>query len=154
MEAAQGDRGRAEAIGSRVGVGAALLMGGVLMASAGSAPGLLVSIAAVTVGVGSFAWFAGARVGRRIEPRGVGAALGIGALGGLASLLVAAVTASLVGAIWSLWDRSGLSAHDAYSYLGRPAVAVLFYGAWFAVPLGALSGALIFLLLWLRRPSP
>lgn len=146
-DAAQG----AGAIGSRVGVGAAVLMGGVLMAFATGATGLLVSIAAATAVVAAFAWFAGAWVARRIGRHGLPAALGLGALGGVASLGVAAVTAGLIGGIWSLADRSSLSAHAAWSYLGKPTLAVLGYGVWFAVPLGALAGGVIFLWLWLRR---
>ena len=154
MDAPQGDAAQgAGAIGGRVGVGAALLMGGVLMAFAGGATGLLASIAGATAVVAAFAWFAGAQVGRRIAQHGLGAALGLGALGGAASLGVAAVTAGLIGALWSLADRSRFSADAAWSYLGKPALAVLVYGAWFAVPLGALAGGAIWLWLRLRRPA-
>lgn len=155
MDAPEGDAAQgAGAIGSRVGVGAALLMGGILMAFATGATGLLVSIAAATGVVAAFAWFAGARVARRIEQQGrhgLPAALGLGALGSVASLGVAAVTAGLIGGLWSLTDRSRFSADAAWSYLGKPTLAVLGYGVWFAVPLGVLAGGVIFLLLWLRR---
>ena len=125
MEAAQGDRGRAEAIGSRVGVGAALLMGGVLMASAGKAPGLLAAIAGGTVAVGIFAWFAGARAGRRIQPHGVAAALGIGAAGGLAAGAVGGALTPLAAGLTAGMSR-GLG---ALANAGLEAAAGMFCGA-------------------------
>lgn len=150
---------RAGAIGSRVALGIAVLTGGVLLGAASGARGLQLAVAATTLVVAAFAWSAGATAGRAIDRhghRGLLAALAIGIAGGSASLLVASVTGAVAGAAWGLWDHHTFGADFVWSYLGKPALAVLLYGVWIATVLGAIGGAIIYV--WnfqlLRRPRP
>lgn len=138
---------RAGAIGSRVAVGIAFLTGGVLLGAASGAKGLQLSVAVTTLVVAAFAWSAGAAAGRAIDKhghRGLLAALVIGIAGGCASLLVASATGAVAGAAWGIWDHHAFGSDFIWSYLGKPALAVLLYGVWIAAVLGAVGGAIIY----------
>lgn len=150
---------RAGTIGSRVALGIAVLTGGVLLGAASGAKGLQLSVAATTIVVAAFAWSAGGAAGRAIDKhghRGLLAAMAIGIAGGSASLLVASAAGAVAGAMWGLWDHHTFGADFLWSYLGKPALAVLLYGVWIAAVLGAVGGAIIYV--WnfqlLRRRAP
>lgn len=134
-----------ERVGSWVGAGIAVVTGGALTVLGAGSLALCLSVVTATIGVALFAWRAGGIAARWIEGHGLLRALGIGVVGALLSLAVAALMASAVGGFWGLWDglRSGRWA-DAWSYLGKPAFAVLLYGAGVAIGLGILAGLLIF----------
>jgi hypothetical protein len=151
MSSSQIDRMRyAGAVGSRVAVGIALLTGGILIGALSGATGMQLTVAAATLVVAAFAWSAGSAAGRAIERHGsLPPALAIGIAGGGASLVVASATGAVAGAIWGVSDGHILGMDFLRSYIGRPALAVLLYGLWIAVLLGAIGGLIIHL--WLRR---
>lgn len=129
-------------LGSGVAATIALLTGTLLAVQVRGKPQLALAVAGVTVGVAGFAAFAGRAAGARIARHGWPAALGIGALGGVTSLLAAAVLASAAGTAMAFSD--GLQ--DPYwvkDYLVKPFVTVLAYGTMPAVGLGAIGGLLI-----------
>lgn len=138
----EADLERAKEIGSLTAPAVAIATGVVLSIFATRQPALLACIAGATVVVALFARSAGRVAGQQIASRTFPAALGIGALGGLASLLVAAVTASVAGLIWSLHDQTHTPGW-AYSYLGKPFLAVLSYGFVVALLLGVVTGLII-----------
>lgn len=144
------DLQRAEKIGSWTATAVAIVTGVVLASFATRQPALLACVAGATVVVALFARGAGRVAGLRIASSAWPAALGIGALGGLASLLVAAVTAAAAGFLWSLHDQTH-SPGWAYSYLGKPFLAVLSYGFLVALLLGVVTGLIIRGLLGAKR---
>jgi len=133
---------RARALGSRTGIAVAVATGAALSIFATNNPGLLVAIAFSTVGVALFARAAGRIAGQKIASHGLLATLGIGALSGAASLLVAALMASLSGFIWSLHDHHR-DPGWVWSYLGKPAVAVLAYGCMVSLLCGIVAALII-----------
>lgn len=141
---------RGGTVGSRVGLVIALVTGSVLTTIALSNPALAFSIVLATAGVSAAAHRIGRIAGAQIASRSAGAAFVIGMAGGAASLVVAGVLAAGIGAVWSLGDtQSLLSSETAWSYVGKPFLAVLTYGGVVAVALGATGGLIIWL--WLRR---
>jgi hypothetical protein len=119
-------------------------VGAVLTAFALVNIALAISIMVATAGVAVAARRIGRVTGKRIAGRHAGAALIAGAVGGFGCLLVSAVLAALIGAMWSLWDSQPLiTSNTAWSYLGKPFFGVLMGGIWLALPLGAAGGLVI-----------
>jgi hypothetical protein len=133
---------RARRIGSQVAMAAGALSGLVLAGLSRGNLGLVACIVATTVVVMGFASHAGRIAGAAIAPRPWPMAIAIGALGGLASLLVAAMMAGICGAVWSLRDRAS-SAVTLWSYVGKPVLAVLSSGAVPALLIGTIVGLTI-----------
>lgn len=133
---------RARKVGGETAAGVAVVTGAALALLARRSGGLLASVAAVTVGVALFSFFAGRIAGAKIRRGGWAAAVGVGVLGGLAALLAAAVCAAAAGAVWGLAD----GARDPGwlgSYVGKPFLAVLGYGCMVAPVVGGATGAII-----------
>lgn len=133
---------KARTVGGFTAAGVAVTTGATLGLLAGNSVGLRLAVAAVAVGVAAFAFRAGRTAGEKIVGRSWPTALGIGALGGLVALLVAAVSAALAGSVWGLLDGARDS-HWLWDYLGKPFVGVLGYGCLVAPVLGAGAGAII-----------
>lgn len=151
-ELARPDLGsRARRIGARTAVIVAVAVGGVLAFAARTNLGLAVSVIADTLGVAAFAFAIGPIAGAQISHRGWLGALGLGALYGFASVVVAAVLAAGIGLLWGLRD-----VHDpgfVWDYLGKPFFVVLSYGSVVAVGLGGVAGLLIRGLVGHARPA-
>lgn len=133
---------RARLVGARTAAGVAVLTGLGLALLAHGNLGLIGSVAFATVVVASFSRRAGSVAGEKIAGRGWLTALGIGVLGGLSALLVAALCAAVAGLVWFLHD----GARDQFwiwDYLGKPFLGVLSYGCVVASVLGAVTGAII-----------
>lgn len=133
---------RARTVGARTAAGVAVLTGLGLALLAHGNVGLIASVALATVAVAAFSRRAGSVAGEKIAGRGWLSALGIGVLGGLAALLVAALCAAAAGLVWFLHD----GARDQFwirDYLGKPFLGVLGYGCIVALVLGAVTGAII-----------
>lgn len=130
---------RAAALGGRVGSGAAVVTGAVLALCALSNPALVACVVAATVAVAWMAQRVGQVAGPAIARRSALSALGVGVGCGLICLLGCALSAAGLGLIWAGYDGF----RDPYlvrSYLGKPFLAVLGYGLFPAIVVGALSG--------------
>ena len=133
---------RARRIGSRTAMAAAGLCGVTLAALAGSNAGLVASVLVTTVVVIVYARQAGAAAGAFIAPRPWPLAVAAGSVGGLSSLVVAALAAGVCGAVWGLRGNH----HDPgywWSFIGKPIVAVASGGSLVALLVGASCGLLI-----------
>src|SRR3569832_276434 len=91
---------RARLVGGKTAMTAALLLGSALVWSSKESPPLAASVAVATILVAGFTLVAGRAAGQQFALRGFLAARGCGALGGIATLLSAAVVAALSGAVW------------------------------------------------------
>lgn len=133
---------RASRIGGQVGVGcvavAALTLSYLILPSVS----LIWVVLGMAIPQAVCAWRVGLRIGPRIASGTTLAAAPFGMLAGLIVLCCTALAASGVGLCWGLWD--GIRGSDwAYSYIGKPFLAVIFYGCFFAISLGLLAGLLI-----------
>ena len=145
------DLTQAQRIGRRTGTVAALLTAILPMILARGNSALLVSLLGATAVVTLFARRIGGPAGEQIARRPLLAAPIIGALGGIATLLVAGVTAALIGFIWSCFDRG--SSDWLYSYVGKPFLAVVPGGLLFAIPIGIVTGLAMHALIRRRPPK-
>ena len=126
-------------IGGWTGLGAAVFAGGLVAVLAGRDRLLLAMVAAGTVVLALLAVRAGRWVGPLIAVRSWPLAALLGVLTGLGLLLALALLASLVGLFWGIYD--GVRGPDwAYSYLGKPLLAVIFYGSGLASLVGLCAG--------------
>ncbi len=133
---------RASRVGAWVGVGCVALSALVLAVMVRPSVSLVLAVLAMAVPQCICANRVGLRIGPKIASGPALASVPLGALAGLVVLLCTALTASGVGLCWGIFD--GIRGNDwAYSYVGKPFVAVLFYGFWIATPLGVLAGLLI-----------
>lgn len=133
---------RAARLGGRVGSGAAVLTGTLLSLYALSNPALVACVVAATVAVAWLAQRVGQVAGPAIARRSALSALGVGVGCGLICLLGCALSAAGLGLIWAGYDGF----RDPYlvrSYLGKPFLAVLGYGLFPAIVVGALSGIVL-----------
>ena len=125
--------------GGWTGLGAAVFVGVVVAVLAGQDRLLLGMVGAGTVVLALLAAWAGRWVGPLIAVRSWPLAALLGMLTGLGLLLALALLASLVGLCWGIYD--GVRGPDwAYSYLGKPLLAVLVYGSGLASLVGLCAG--------------
>ncbi len=137
---------RARAVGGRTAVGCVVVLGLILASLITSAPHLALTLLGMTVVLSLCAFRIGQVAGPRIAASPLPLAPLIGSLAALCSLLATALLSATVGLVWGLYD--GVRGADwAYSYLGKPFVAVIYYGSLVAVLCGAAAGLLIRFLL-------
>ncbi|MBL8632565.1 MAG: hypothetical protein JNM40_05025 [Myxococcales bacterium] len=135
--------------GRWVGVGCVVLTGSVLAVTVRPSLPLGLLLGLLTLSQALFAYRVGSTVGPLIAQRTWWWAPLLGALAGLILLGSTALAAMGIGLCWGLLE--GIHGSDwAYSYLGKPPLAVLVYGSLIALPLGTVGGLLIRLLTWLR----
>lgn len=133
---------RASRVGSLVGVGCVVLSAAVLALLTRQSLMLVLAVFAMAIPQAFVSYRIGERVGIKIANSPTLIAVPVGARAGLEVLLSTAITASAVGFCWGL--RDGMRGSDwAYSYIGKPFLAVLAYGFFMAISLGVLAGLLI-----------
>lgn len=142
-----------QAVGRWVGVGCVVLTGTGLLAMIWPSRSLGLLLALITLAQALIARRVGTWAGPLIAQRSFRYAPVLGALSGAIVLGTTALSAMGVGLCWGLLD--GLRSSDwAYSYLLKPPLAVLIYGWFLALLLGAVGGVLIRVLAaWLARRS-
>lgn len=141
-------------IGSRVGIGCIAAVVLLLVATIYPSVPLMLAVCAMSVPQALFAARVGRVLGPKIAAGSILRAVPIGALAGCFVLGSTGMTASVIGLFWGLHD--GIRGKDwAYSYIGKPLVAVVFYGFFLAIPLGILGGLVIWSLtrVWNRSPK-
>ncbi len=137
---------RARAVGGRTAVGCVVVLSLILANLIKSVPHLVLTLLGMTVVLSLVAFRIGQVAGPRIAASPWQLAPLIGSLAALISLLSTALLAATVGLVWGLYD--GVRGADwAYSYLGKPFLAVIYYGSLVAVLCGAAAGLLIRFLL-------
>ena len=137
---------RARTVGGRTAVGCVVVLGLILASLITSAPHLALTLLGMTVVLSLCAFRIGQVAGPRIAASPWPLAPLFGSLAALTSLLATALLSATVGLVWGLYD--GVRGADwAYSYLGKPFLAVIYYGSLVAVLCGAAAGLLIRFLL-------
>lgn len=123
-------------------MGCVVVLGLILASLITSAPHLALTLLGMTVVLSLIAFQIGQVAGPRIAASAWPLAPLFGSLAALISLLATALLSATVGLVWGLYD--GVRGADwTYSYLGKPFVAVIYYGSLVAVLCGAASGLLI-----------